>query len=92
MRDIEQRFVDGGMNSIRKNLADDVKKGKKTQEEADAVLARDHARLDLKEAASDADAIVEVIIEVMDIKKKVLKELDEDRAAALPVFHATPRA
>ena len=73
MRDIEQRFVDGGMNSIRKNLANDVKKGKKTQEETDAVLARITPCLDLKEAASDADVIVEVILEVMDIKKKVWK-------------------
>jgi 3-hydroxybutyryl-CoA dehydrogenase len=77
MRDIEQRFVDGGMSMIRKNLGNDVKKGKKTQEEMDAILSRITPTLDLKEAASDADAIVEVIIEVMDIKKKVYRELDE---------------
>jgi len=27
MRDIEQRFIDAGMNSIRKNLSRDVDKG-----------------------------------------------------------------
>ena len=36
MRDIEQKFIDGGMNSIKKNLKRDVEKGKKTQEEVDA--------------------------------------------------------
>ncbi|HNY65024.1 MAG TPA: 3-hydroxyacyl-CoA dehydrogenase NAD-binding domain-containing protein [Deltaproteobacteria bacterium] len=76
MRDIEQRFIDGGMNTIRKNLAGDVKKGRKTQEDADAILSRITPTLDLKEAAGDADAVVEVIIEVMDIKKSVLRELD----------------
>ena len=77
MRDIEQRFIDGGMNNIRKNIGRDVEKGRKTQEEADAVLARIKPTLDLKEAAGDADAVVEVIVEVMDIKKKVYAELEK---------------
>ena len=38
MRDIEQRFIDGGMNTIRKNLARDVEKGKKNQGDMDAIL------------------------------------------------------
>ena len=33
MRDIEQRFVDGGMNSIKKNLNRDMEKGKITKEQ-----------------------------------------------------------
>jgi 3-hydroxyacyl-CoA dehydrogenase len=32
MRDIEQRFIDGGMNTIRKNLNRDAEKGKITEE------------------------------------------------------------
>lgn len=77
MRDIEQRFIDGGMKTIKKNLVRDVEKGKKTQAEADAIIARIKPVLDLKEAAGSADVIVEVIIEVMDVKKKLYKELDE---------------
>ena len=77
IRDIEQRFIDGGMNAIIKNLDRDVKKGKKTQAQVDTILARIKPTLDLREAAGDADIIVEVIIEVMDVKKKVYKELDE---------------
>lgn len=76
MRDIEQRFIDGGMDTIRKNLARDVSKGKKTQEEVDAIIGRLRPTLDLKEAACDADIVVEVIIEVMDVKKKVYDELE----------------
>ena len=77
MRDIEQRCIEGGMNNIRKNIGRDVEKGRKTQEEADAILARIKPTLDLKEAAGDADAVVEVIVEVMDIKKKVYAELEQ---------------
>ena len=77
LRDIEQRFIDNGMNTIKKNLGRDVEKGKKSQEEMDAILARITPTLDLKEAASDADIVVEVVIEVMDVKKKVYAELEE---------------
>ncbi|MDD5711797.1 MAG: 3-hydroxyacyl-CoA dehydrogenase NAD-binding domain-containing protein [Smithellaceae bacterium] len=77
MRDIEQRFIDGGMNTIKKNLAREVEKGKRTQADMDAILGRIKPTLDLKEAAKDADAVVEVVIEVMDVKKQVYKELEQ---------------
>ncbi len=77
LRDIEQHFVDGGMNTIKKNLSRDVEKGKMTQEQMNALLGRIKPTLDLKEAAAGADAVVEVVIEVMDVKKKVYAELEE---------------
>ena len=77
LRDIEQRFIDGGMKTIQKNLARDVEKGKMTQVYMDAVLGRIKPTLDLKEAAANADIVVEVVIEVMDVKKKVYAELEE---------------
>ncbi len=76
VRDIEQRFVDGGMNTIKKNLGRDVEKGKMTSEHRNAILARIQPTLDLKEAAAGADIVVEVVIEVMDVKKKVYAELE----------------
>ncbi|HOW56384.1 MAG TPA: 3-hydroxyacyl-CoA dehydrogenase NAD-binding domain-containing protein [Smithellaceae bacterium] len=77
LRDIEQRFIDGGMNTIRKNLSRDTEKGKITQEQMNAIIARIKPTLDLKEAAADADIVVEVVIEVMDVKKKVYAELEQ---------------
>jgi 3-hydroxybutyryl-CoA dehydrogenase len=77
MRDIEQRFIDGGMDTIQKNLARGVSKGKMEPEEMDAIIGRLTPTLDMKEAASNADIVVEVIIEVMDVKKKVYAELEE---------------
>jgi 3-hydroxybutyryl-CoA dehydrogenase len=76
MRDIEQRFVDGGMNIIKKNLAREVEKGKRTQADMDALLGRIKPTVDMKEAATDADVVVEVIIELLEVKKKVFQELE----------------
>lgn len=76
LRDIEQRFIDGGMNAIKKNLGRDVEKGRRTKEEMDAILGRIKPTLDLKEAAGAADVVVEVVIEVMEVKKKVYEELE----------------
>ncbi len=76
MRDIEQRFIDGGMNNIRKNLARSVDKGKMSQDAADATLARVNPTLDMKEAAAEADVVVEVVLEVMDLKKQIFSELE----------------
>jgi len=59
LHDIEQRFVDGGMNTIKKNLARDVEKGKRTQADMDALLARIQPSIDLKESAAGADVVIE---------------------------------
>ncbi len=77
LRDIEQRFIDNGMNMIKKNLDNDVKKGRKKPEEVATILSRITPTIDLKQAAGNADVVVEVIIEIMDVKKKVFKELEE---------------
>jgi 3-hydroxybutyryl-CoA dehydrogenase len=77
MRDIEQRFIDGGMKTITKNLARDVEKGKRTQADMDAVLGRIKPTVDMKEAATGVDVVVEVVIEVMDVKKQVYTELEQ---------------
>jgi 3-hydroxybutyryl-CoA dehydrogenase len=77
MRDIEDRFVDKGLNMIEKNLSRRLKKGKITQEQMDEILNRINGTTDLNEAARDADVIIEAIIENRDLKRKVYAELDE---------------
>jgi len=76
MRDIEDRFVEGGIKNIDKFLAKSVEKGKMTADTKKEIMGRikgTTALADLK----DVDFVVEVIIEVMDVKKKVFAELDE---------------
>ncbi len=77
MRDIEQRFIDNGMATIKKNLDRGVAKGKMTQEEADKILGRIEGVIDLKEAVKDVDLVIEAIPEVVKLKLDTWKEVDE---------------
>ncbi len=77
MRDIEDRFVQGGFNIIRKNYERAIGKGKMTQGQADAVLSRVKGTVDLKDAVEGADLVIEAVIENMDLKKQVYRELDQ---------------
>jgi len=76
LRDIEKSFIDGGMTRIRHNIARAVTKGTKGQDEADAILGRLRTTLDLREAAGDADIVIEAIVEVMEVKRKLFTELE----------------
>ncbi len=77
MRDIEERFVENGMKIIRKNLERAVSKGKMDTAAMDAVLSRLRGTTELKSAVEGADLVIEAVIEIMDLKKKVYAELEE---------------
>ncbi len=77
MRDIEDRFVDKGLSTIKMNLDRAVSKGKMSADDAKAILGRVKGTTDMKEATDDVDLVIEAVIEVMDVKKQVFKELDE---------------
>jgi len=76
MRDVEQRFIDNGMAMIRESLTRFLKKGQMTEEEMNAILARIHPTLDLKEAVSNADLIIEAVPENVELKKATFREVD----------------
>jgi len=76
MRDIEDRFVEGGMKNIDRFLSKSVEKGKMTADEKGAIMGRIKGTTRMEDL-KDVDFVVEVVLEVMDIKKKVFKELDE---------------
>jgi len=77
MRDIEDRFVQGGLNIIKKNYERAISKGKMTQEQADGLLSKVKGTLDLAEAVKGAQVVIEAVIENTDLKKQVYKELDQ---------------
>jgi 3-hydroxybutyryl-CoA dehydrogenase len=76
IRDMEDRFVENGLTTIKSNLDRAVSKGKLDKDEADAVLGRITGTTDLTRAAGEADLVIEAIIEVMDIKRQVFQDLD----------------
>lgn len=77
LRDIDQQFLDKAMEKIKWSLEKLVTKGKITQSESDAIFGRIKTKVDLKEAVSDADMVIEAVPEVMDLKMKVYSELDK---------------
>ncbi len=77
MRDIEDRFVQGGLNIIKKNYERAISKGKMTKEQADALVSKIKGTVDMAEAVKGAQIVIEAVIENIDLKKKVYKELDE---------------
>lgn len=76
IRDMEDRFVENGLATIKSNLNRAVSKGKLEQVEADAVLGRITGTTDLTEAAAEADLVIEAIIEQMEVKRQVFQDLD----------------
>lgn len=75
MQDVAPDFVERGKSLVAGNLARAVKKGKRTQEEADAMLAKLEATTDL-EAMAKADMVIEAVFEKMEVKKDLFGRLD----------------
>ena len=73
--EVEQRSLDRGMETIRKNLGREVSKGKLTQEDADAALARIEGTL-ARTALGDCDLIVEAATEQLEVKRQIFEDLD----------------
>jgi 3-hydroxybutyryl-CoA dehydrogenase len=77
LRDIDEGIIQAKAQEIKSGLKKFfVDKGKMTQEKADEIFASMKFTTDLKEAAADADLVVESIPEVMELKKQLFKELD----------------
>ena len=75
LRDVEQRFLDRGMETIGKNLDREIKKGKIAEAERPNVLGRVRA-VTIMEAIAEADFVVEAVPEKMEIKRAVLMDAD----------------
>ncbi|MEH0021352.1 MAG: 3-hydroxybutyryl-CoA dehydrogenase [Desulfobacter sp.] len=76
LRDVEDRFVENGLTTIRAGLDKAVSRNKVTADQADAAMDRITGTTDLTMAAREADLVIEAVVEVMDIKKQIFLELD----------------
>jgi 3-hydroxybutyryl-CoA dehydrogenase len=76
LRDVEERFLQRGMETIGKNLDREVKKGKLAEVEKPVVLARLKLVTDIAALAA-ADFVVEAVPEKIEIKRAVLTEADK---------------
>ena len=76
LRDVQESFLQRGMETIGKNLDREVKKGKLTEAEKPQVLARLKPVTDFAAVAA-ADFAVEAVPEKLEIKRAVLTEADK---------------
>ena len=76
MIDIKPEFTERGKTVIAHDYDFLVKKGKMTEEHKDELLAALKTTVD-RNAAADADFVMEVILERMDLKKDLLEDLDK---------------
>jgi len=76
LRDVEQRFIEGGMAMIKSSLQKFQSKGELTEGQVSEIRARVHPTLDLQEAVRRADLIIEAAPENIALKKTLFKDVD----------------
>ena len=73
--DVEQRFLDRGLQTIAKNLDREVAKSKITAEDKAATLKRIEAVIDRSRLAA-CDFVIEAATEKFEIKTEIFRDLD----------------
>jgi 3-hydroxybutyryl-CoA dehydrogenase len=73
--EVEQRFLDRGLDTIRKNLAREVAKAKLTQDEMDASIGCIQGTID-RSTLAGCDFVIEAATEKFEIKRQIFTELD----------------
>lgn len=75
LKEASEEFLNRGLETIRRNYANSVKKGRFSQEEMDRRLSLITPTLSY-DGFEDVDIVVEAVFEGMALKKEVFKELD----------------
>ena len=73
--EVEQRFLDRGVETVRKNLEREVAKNRLTAEQSQQALARIRGVLDRREL-SHCDFVVEAATEKFEIKAQIFRDVD----------------
>jgi len=73
--EVEEKFLNKGLESIRKSLQRFVDKGKMSEADRDGILGRIQGTTNLSDL-SPCDLVVEAATENVDIKKKLFTDLD----------------
>ncbi|HHV71976.1 MAG TPA: 3-hydroxybutyryl-CoA dehydrogenase [Clostridia bacterium] len=76
LNDLNREIINKGMGGIENNLTRDVQKGKMTEQEKEKILARIQAS-DQLSPAKECDLVIEAIVENLEIKQSLFKQLDE---------------
>ena len=75
LNDVDRESLARGVAAIERNLAKGIQRGKLTEDDRDHTLQQIHGTTNLNECAV-ADLIIEAAPEQLDLKKKVLQQLE----------------
>jgi enoyl-CoA hydratase/3-hydroxyacyl-CoA dehydrogenase len=81
IRDVEDRFLDAGLQKIRWSLGKLVEKDRISKELAELVLQRIGKTTDLKTAILESDLVIEAVPEELQLKKEIFTAVDEHAPA-----------
>lgn len=76
LRDIEREFVENGYEKIEWSVQKLTEAGRLTDDEGEATLDRIETYVDLADALADADVVIEVVPEKMELKKEVFADIE----------------
>ena len=77
MKDIKQEFLDNAVAKVKESLTFLVDKGKMARDAMDATMKNLTTTTDTADAVKGAQIVIEAVPEIMDLKKKVFKELSD---------------
>jgi len=77
LRDIKDEFVERGIGTIKQFISRKLEKEKINREQYDGIMGRLYGTTDLRDTLDGAELVVEAVLEKMDLKKEVFKEMGE---------------
>ena len=77
LHDVDEEKVSKGLARIKRLLEKGVSKGKWTAEEQGDVLSRIKTTTDIKDAVKEADMVIEAVVENMEVKTNLFRQLDQ---------------
>lgn len=80
--DTTTELVARGVQRIRENLDEGVKRGKVTSEERDAIMARVDSSTAAATSVADRDLVIEAVPERLDLKLDILKHIEMNAPAS----------
>ncbi|HOZ60482.1 MAG TPA: 3-hydroxyacyl-CoA dehydrogenase family protein, partial [Smithellaceae bacterium] len=76
--DIKQEFVDRGMAKMKASFEKQVAKQKMSVDDLNKMMGNINGFISLKDAVADIDYMIEAAPEILDLKIKIFKEVDEN--------------
>ncbi|XP_020226302.1 peroxisomal fatty acid beta-oxidation multifunctional protein MFP2 [Cajanus cajan] len=76
LKEVNQKFLDAGINRIKANLQSRVKKGKLTQQNFEKAISLLKGTLEYK-SFKDVDMVIEAVIENVSLKQQIFADLEK---------------